>query len=131
VVRDKHRRFAAHPTRESVPILVEDVALDAVRVMSTHGPSPVITITDTPATALGPVGKSLVERSRRHRATLHRRAIRRRDQRGQVAANVTVLSLTQRRMLEAPPGRGSGSAPTNERSLAIPVTVGKGRPSWS
>ena len=33
VVRDKHRRFAAHPTREFVPILVEDAALDALRVM--------------------------------------------------------------------------------------------------
>ena len=35
VVRDKHRRFAAHPTREFVPILVEDAALDALRVMPT------------------------------------------------------------------------------------------------
>jgi hypothetical protein len=35
VVRDKHRRFAAHPSREFVPILVEDAALDALRVMPT------------------------------------------------------------------------------------------------
>jgi hypothetical protein len=35
VVRDKHRRFAAHPTREFVPILVEDAALDTLRVMPT------------------------------------------------------------------------------------------------
>ena len=35
VVRDTHRRFAAHPTREFVPILVEDAAMDALRVMPT------------------------------------------------------------------------------------------------
>jgi hypothetical protein len=35
VVCDKHRRFAAHPTREFVPILVEDAALDALRVTPT------------------------------------------------------------------------------------------------
>jgi hypothetical protein len=29
------RRFAAHPSREFVPILVEDAALDALRVMPT------------------------------------------------------------------------------------------------
>jgi len=35
VVSDRYRRFAAHPTREFVPILVEDAALDALRVMPT------------------------------------------------------------------------------------------------
>jgi hypothetical protein len=35
VVRDKHQRFAAHPSREFVPILVEDAARDALRVMPT------------------------------------------------------------------------------------------------
>jgi hypothetical protein len=32
VVRDTHARFAGHPTREFVPILVEDSARDRLRV---------------------------------------------------------------------------------------------------
>ena len=32
VVQDTHRRFAGHPTREFVPILVEDSARDRLRV---------------------------------------------------------------------------------------------------
>jgi hypothetical protein len=32
VVLDTHRRFAGHPTREFVPILVEDSARDRLRV---------------------------------------------------------------------------------------------------
>jgi len=33
VVRDVQRRFDAHPTREFVPILVEDAARDVLRVL--------------------------------------------------------------------------------------------------
>ena len=33
VVRQVHLRYAAHPTREFVPILVEDAARDSLRVM--------------------------------------------------------------------------------------------------
>ena len=32
VVQDTHARFAGHPTREFVPILVEDSARDRLRV---------------------------------------------------------------------------------------------------
>jgi hypothetical protein len=32
VVQEAHRRFAGHPTREFVPILVEDSARDRLRV---------------------------------------------------------------------------------------------------
>ena len=32
VVQDTHARFAGHPTREFVPILVEDSASDRLRV---------------------------------------------------------------------------------------------------
>ena len=32
VVQDTHRRFAGHPIREFVPILVEDSARDRLRV---------------------------------------------------------------------------------------------------
>jgi hypothetical protein len=32
VVRDTHRRFDGHPTREFVPILVEDSARDRLRM---------------------------------------------------------------------------------------------------
>jgi len=35
VVRETHHRFDAHPTREFVPILVEDAASDTLRVMPT------------------------------------------------------------------------------------------------
>jgi hypothetical protein len=35
VVQDMHRRYATHPSREFVPILVEDAALDSLRVMPT------------------------------------------------------------------------------------------------
>ena len=33
VVHEAHRRFQAHPTREFVPILVEDTARDTLRVL--------------------------------------------------------------------------------------------------
>jgi len=33
VVRDAHHRFDGHPTREFVPILVEDAARDMLRVL--------------------------------------------------------------------------------------------------
>jgi len=37
VVRRAHHRFDDHPTRDVVPILVEDTARDALRVMPTDG----------------------------------------------------------------------------------------------
>jgi hypothetical protein len=37
VVRAAHHRFDYHPTRDLVPILVEDTAWDALRVMPTAG----------------------------------------------------------------------------------------------
>jgi hypothetical protein len=37
VVRSAHHRFDDHPTRDVVPILVEDTARDALRVMPTAG----------------------------------------------------------------------------------------------
>jgi hypothetical protein len=33
VVRETHARYGAHPTREFVPILVEDAARDRLRVI--------------------------------------------------------------------------------------------------
>ncbi|HZM67750.1 MAG TPA: hypothetical protein VFC16_15770 [Nakamurella sp.] len=37
VVRAAHHRFDDHPTRDVVPILVEDTARDVLRVMPTTG----------------------------------------------------------------------------------------------
>lgn len=38
LVREAYHRFDAHPTREFVPILVEDAASDALRVLPTADP---------------------------------------------------------------------------------------------
>jgi len=41
VVREMHHRFDAHPTREFVPILVEEAARDRLTVMPGQPRSPV------------------------------------------------------------------------------------------
>ena len=61
VVRETHRRFDGHPTREFVPILVEDSARDRLRVTPV-GRSRTGTAADTASLTCGCGPDALVER---------------------------------------------------------------------